>query len=185
MIQTITASFPTTDRQPKRQGAEKSYPEAMLVTHYSDIRKTSRPIRLVVIHCSATREDKSYTPRMLIQDHVDRGFSHAGYHFYITRDGDLYSLRPLALIGAHVRGYNEGSIGICYEGGLDCHGNAKDTRTQAQKIMMAQLLLRLRELWPKVKVCGHRDLSRDLNGDGHISRNEWTKMCPCFDARKL
>ena len=185
MLQPMIVSFPVPNRSQSKQKAEKSYPEATLVTHYTDIRKTSRPIDLVVIHCSATREDKSYTPRMLILDHVNRGYLHAGYHFYITRDGELYSLRPLSLIGAHVRGHNEGSIGVCYEGGLDGHGHPKDTRTQAQKIMMAQLLLRLRELWPNLKVCGHRDLSPDLNGDGKVTRNEWTKVCPCFDARKL
>ncbi len=31
-------------------------------------------------------------------------------------------------------------------------------------------------------VCGHRDLSPDLNGDGAISQNEWCKTCPGFDV---
>ena len=32
------------------------------------------------------------------------------------------------------------------------------------------------------RICGHRDLSPDLNGDGTISPNEWIKDCPCFDV---
>ncbi|MDA5624327.1 N-acetylmuramoyl-L-alanine amidase, partial [Pasteurella multocida] len=31
-------------------------------------------------------------------------------------------------------------------------------------------------------ICGHRDLSPDLNGDGTITPNEWLKDCPCFDV---
>ena len=168
--------------QPKKR---LSLPKPTLIRHYADIMKVTRPINLVVFHCSATQEDRTYTPKQLIRDHLRRGFLHAGYHFYITRGGDLYALRPLSVIGAHVAGHNEKSIGVCYEGGLDRDGLPADTRTTAQKIMMEQLMLRLRELWPDIDVCGHRDLSPDVNGDGVITKSEWTKMCPCFDARKL
>lgn len=179
---TLTSSAPVGTKRVRRK---KSYPEALLTTHYTDIQKVTRPIDLIVIHCSATRENRIYTPGQLISDHMGRGFLHAGYHFYIPRNGDLYTMRPLSIEGAHVAGHNDRSIGICYEGGLDADGKAADTRTPAQRIMMAQLVMRLRELWPKAKVCGHRDLSRDLNGDGKISRDEWVKMCPCFDAKTL
>jgi hypothetical protein len=33
-------------------------------------------------------------------------------------------------------------------------------------------------------VCGHRDLSPDLNGNGEIEPEEWIKQCPCFDVAK-
>ena len=39
-----------------------------------------------------------------------------------------------------------------------------------------------RKLFPKAKIVGHRDLSPDLNGDGIIQPNEWTKLCPSFPA---
>ena len=29
---------------------------------------------------------------------------------------------------------------------------------------------------------GHRDLSPDTDGDGHVEPEEWLKFCPCFDA---
>lgn len=29
---------------------------------------------------------------------------------------------------------------------------------------------------------GRRDLSPDVDGNGHIDPEEWVKQCPCFDA---
>lgn len=96
-----------------------------------------RFINLIVVHCSATRCDRCYTEHDLTTDHLRRGFSGAGYHFYIRKNGDIKSLRPLSLPGAHVRGWNAGSIGVCYEGGLDECGRPADTRTLFQKQLPA------------------------------------------------
>ena len=35
------------------------------------------------------------------------------------------------------------------------------------------------------RLCGHRDLSPDLNGNGEIEPEEWIKECPCFDAAAI
>ena len=78
-----------------------------------------REVRLLVIHCSATRYDRDYPVEALRADHVARGFADIGYHFYITRDGMIHRCRPVNQIGAHAAGWNDQSIGICYEGGLD------------------------------------------------------------------
>ena len=64
--------------------------------------------------------------------------------FYIRRDGTVIPTRPLERMGAHARGYNAYSIGICYEGGLDAQGHFADTRTPAQKQSMQNLILRLK-----------------------------------------
>ena len=76
-----------------------------------------RAISLIVVHCSATREDKSFTEHDLDVCHRRRGFNGVGDHFYIRKNGDIKSTRPLERIGAHARGFNSESIGICYEGG--------------------------------------------------------------------
>ena len=140
-------------------------------------------IRYIVLHCSATRSDRPYPPEALERDHRARGFHGAGYHFYIRQSGTIIPLRPLHQIGAHVRGYNRWSWGVCYEGGLDPNGKATDTRTEAQKVALRQLLVQLKALAPQAEIVGHRDLSPDRNGDGHIDSSEWIKLCPCFDAR--
>ena len=36
--------------------------------------------------------------------------------------------------------------------------------------------------YPGCEVCGHRDLSTDLNGNGEIEPEEWIKACPCFEV---
>ena len=128
-----------------------------------------RTINLIVIHCSATRTNQNYPVTALIRDHADR-FGFTGYHYYITRDGLVYQTRHLQLVGAHAKGYNQHSIGVCYEGGLDPKGQPSDTRTPRQKRALLRLLRKLRRLFPDAEIKGHRDLP-----DVH-------KDCPRFDA---
>ena len=143
-----------------------------------------RFINLIVVHCSATRCDRCYTEHDLTTDHLRRGFSGAGYHFYIRKNGDIKTTREIERIGAHAKGHNQNSIGICYEGGLDCHGHPADTRTEWQKHSLRVLILALLKDYPNCRICGHRDLSPDLNGNGEIEPEEWIKACPCFNAEK-
>ena len=120
-----------------------------------------RPIKLIVIHCSATREDREFTEYDLDICHRRRGFNGTGYHFYIRKNGYIKSTRPLERIGA-----------------------PKDTRTEWQKHSMRVLILTLLKDYPGCRICGHRDLSPDLNGNGEIEPEEWIKACPCFNAEK-
>ncbi|MDY6148631.1 MAG: N-acetylmuramoyl-L-alanine amidase [Porphyromonas sp.] len=145
---------------------------------------TASEVKYIVIHCSATRSNMSYSAWQLDRDHRSRGFREAGYHFYIARSGDISPMRSIHQVGAHVAGYNHCSIGVCYEGGLSPAGVPQDTRTAEQKRTLRQLLGTLVELFPKAEIVGHRDLSPDRNGDGKITTDEYLKACPCFDARK-
>ena len=122
--------------------------------------KNSRMVDLIVIHCSATKETTRLTPLALDRMHRQRGFNGCGYHYYIERDGKINSMRPSEKVGAHARGYNAHSLGICYEGGLDRNGRAADTRTERQKVSLRALVKVLRQLYPTInRVVGHRDLS--------------------------
>lgn len=143
-----------------------------------------RFINLIVVHCSATRCDRSYTEHDLTTDHLRRGFSGACYHFYIRKNGDIKTMRPVGRIGAHARGCNARSIGICYEGGLDEKGRPADTRTGWQRHSLRVLVRTLLLDYPGCRICGHRDLSPDLNGNGEIEPEEWVKQCPCFEVSK-
>ena len=144
-----------------------------------------RKINLIVIHCSATREDRTLTAFDLNLLHRRRGFNGTGYHYYIRKDGTVFLTRPVERIVAHARGFNENSIGICYEGGLDCRGRPADTRTPEQRTSLHLLVRQLQEQFPGCKVCGNRDLSPDLNGNGEIEPEEWIKQCPCFEVKDL
>lgn len=155
----------------------------------SKVGKNAKPrplglVRYIVVHCTGTRFDHSYTPEMLAADHRRRGFLMPGYHFYIRKDGVIHPLRPLHLEGAHVLGHNHESIGVCYEGGVLANWMTADTRTERQHLALERLLIALLRRYPQVSIVGHRDLSPDQNGDGQIEPWEWVKACPCFDATR-
>jgi len=136
-----------------------------------------RKITEIIIHCSATREGKDFTAADISRWHKARGFGasyggrtyHIGYHYVIDLDGTVETGRPEELTGAHCKGHNAHSIGVCYIGGLDADGKtAKDTRTLAQKSAMACLMIQLRNKYPTASIHGHRDFA--------------AKACPSFDA---
>ena len=129
-----------------------------------------RRIDLIIVHCSATRCDRRFSVEDLIACH-DARFGFTGYHYYISRSGTVTQTRHEQLVGAHARGYNQHSLGVCYEGGLDSNGEPKDTRTPRQKRALLRLLRRLKAAHPDARIVGHRDLPGV------------TKACPCFDAQ--
>ena len=147
-------------------------------------------IDAIVIHCSATREGQDVRAADIDKWHKERGFAMIGYNYVVDLDGTVEVGRPLTMDGAHCntagvsgKSYNKHSIGICYVGGLDKYGKAKDTRTPAQKKALAELVERLEMEYPIVEGIGHRDASPDKNGDGEVTKNEWIKECPCFNVR--
>ena len=154
-----------------------------------------RRIDLIVIHCTASRPDQHISMERLDKMHKARGWKCCGYHYYITRDGQLHFGRPEEMVGAHARHYNAHSIGICYEGGLDEKGRADDTRTPAQKLTLYTLLCSLKQDYPDAEIVGHCELPEQrmpielvrswLSRDGsRPSQLEGVhKDCPCFDVR--
>ena len=109
-----------------------------------------------------------------------------GYHFIIKRDGTVETGRPLDAVGSHVEGKNSISVGICMIGGVKEDGKtAEDNFTAQQYAALAEKLREMRRLYPNARICGHRDLSKDRNGDGKITPNEWSKMCPSFDVARF
>ena len=119
-----------------------------------------RTITLIIIHCSAVKPLQQSGVREIDGWHRAKGWKSCGYHYVVRRDGTVETGRPLEMIGAHCKDRNRHSIGICYEGGLDAEGRPADTRTEAQKHAMRELLERLQ---------------------GHNVFNPM-KACPCFNA---
>lgn len=131
-----------------------------------------RKIIYIVIHCSATPEGYNFRAADIDHWHKQRGFKKIGYHYVIDLDGTIELGRPIEEVGAHVKGHNKESIGICYIGGLDGrHLHPADTRTPAQKRAINELVAKLKAQFPNAKVVGHRDLDRH-------------KACPCYDVKR-
>lgn len=142
-----------------------------------------RKINLIVVHCSATPEGRDVTAADINKMHIARGFKKIGYHYVVRLDGTVEMGRKENEIGAHAKGYNANSIGVCYVGGLASDGKTpKDTRTPAQKSALKKLLHTLKQRYPDARIVGHRDLSPDTNHNGKVDKWEWIKACPCFDA---
>lgn len=132
----------------------------------------SRKINDIVVHCADTPAGKYFDIKDIRKWHTDpkpkgRGWSDVGYHFVILLDGTIEEGRPINTSGAHVKGHNSDSIGICYIGG----GNGDDTRTTAQKVALVYLIGTLKRLFPEAIVLGHRDYPGV------------TKKCPGFNAK--
>lgn len=134
-----------------------------------ELKKSSRNINEIIIHCTATPEGKDYTVDTIRQWHRQRGFSDVGYHYIIHPNGQIDDGRDVNVAGAHCSGHNSHSIGIAYIGGMTADNkSAKDTRTDEQRTAIKRLLCALRSIYPKAKIHGHRDFA--------------AKACPSFDA---
>ena len=138
--------------------------------------------------------------------HAERGFErgavaragfnpslgHIGYHFIIDLAGNTLLGRGLEEVGAHAAGFNANSIGICMVGGLEKVGQFTPAQWKAlYNLVLWQAHVQKIPLAPPRRngnlmaggICGHRDLSPDLNHDGIAQPSEWLKTCPGFDVR--
>ena len=159
-----------TEQYPMTIAGDPVASEDHLLTHVENSQFMSpQSVRFIIIHCSATRETRDYTPEQLKHDHLQRGFIDVGYHYYIRKDGTTTQHRRLNEVGAHCRPFNRCSIGICYEGGLDAKGKPKDTRTLKQRASLIGLLLDLHRQFPKAVIRGHNEMP------GASPRE-----CPCY-----
>ena len=138
-----------------------------------------REIKQIHIHCSATKTD-NISASTIRRWHLQRGWSDIGYHYVINSAIEFG--RPLHRMPASARGHNSNAAAICYVGGLDENGKAKDTRTPRQKELLIKLIKQLKAKYPNATIHGHRDFSPDKNKDGKIDTWEYMKACPCFDA---
>ena len=68
--------------------------------------------RIILHHAAA----KKCSAEDIHRWHLNNGWSGAGYHFLVRKDGTIYRLRPEDKVGAHAYGSNYDSLGICFEG---------------------------------------------------------------------
>ena len=127
-----------------------------------------RTINSIIIHCTATKPLAHINVNDVRRWHRERGFNDIGYHYLVLVDGTVEVGRPLNETGAHCKGHNAQSIGVCYVGGLNDKGKPADTRTPAQRAALRNLLITLKRQYPNAIIYGHRDFA--------------AKACPCFDA---
>ena len=140
----------------------------LLLSLSDELVMSRRNIKQIIVHCTDTKEGKNYTLADITKWHKEKGYNTSGYHYVIDINGKIMNGRDVNVIGAHCKGYNSYSIGVCYIGGRGSDNVTKDTRTKEQKDSLLNLLKRLKILYPQAKIYGHRNFAN--------------RMCPCFDA---
>lgn len=85
--------------------------------------------------------------------HLSKGWAGIGYHFYVRLGGEVYRGRPQNTIGAHCIGYNEWSIGVCFEGNYQTDREMPAAQLKAGK----ELITYLKGVYPNAKVKMHKN----------------------------
>lgn len=126
----------------------------------------------IVVHSAATRARQVEVDRDWIDRvHRKRGFLTIGYHYVIKRDGTVEVGRAEDEVGAHCRGSNSSSIGICMAGGVAEDGKTPERNfTSDQYAALYALIVGIKERWGNLIVAGHRDMPGQATA------------CPSFDV---
>lgn len=139
-----------------------------------------RDINEIIIHCSATAPNwmagKGVAAKMAEIDrwHKARGWKNGfGYHYLIDRDGKVAKGRPLEQIGAHVRGRNRNSVGICLVGarGASATDNFDEHFTNRQRVALKKQVDFLQKQFGAVLISGHNEYAN--------------KGCPGFQVKPM
>lgn len=125
----------------------------------------------IIIHCADTYAEQDIGAAEIDQWHKQQGWDGIGYHKVIRRDGTIEDGRPLGAQGAHAKGYNSTTIGVCMVGGRGADGKPENNFTPAQWKALKDVVAMINGLYLGLTVIGHRDVDKK-------------KACPCFDAKK-
>lgn len=121
-------------------------------------------IKFLVIHCSDSEDSKSYTAADIHKLHLKFGWNGIGYHKVISRSGLIENGRPEFWIGAHVKGYNDKSLGVCLI------GRKKFTKNQFSSLKL--VIKDWKNKYPKAEIVGHYEITNS------------SKTCPNFNVKK-
>lgn len=76
----------------------------------------------IVIHHTASKDGEGLDRDEITKMHNARGFSEIGYHFLIDKiEGEYTAVvgRPLDIMGAHAKGFNQSSVGVSFTGNFE------------------------------------------------------------------
>lgn len=116
---------------------------------FKDMSTRKSTERIIIHHADA----KNCSAEDIHRWHLNNGWSGAGYHFLVRKDGTIYRLRPEEKVGAHAYGANYNSLGICFEGDY-----MQEDMTEAQKEAGKELVAYLKNKYNITTVQAHRDV---------------------------
>ena len=131
-----------------------------------------RDIKQLIIHCADTYVSMDVGVDEIRSWHVDgNGWDDIGYHYVIRRNGMVGKGRPDDVVGAHARGMNSKSLGICIVGGKGLDNQPEVNYTYAQWDSLLTLCNNLSDNHPEADVIGHCDVP------------DSGKTCPNFNVK--
>lgn len=116
---------------------------------FRDMSTREATERIILHHADA----KKCSAEDIHRWHLNNGWSGAGYHFLVRKDGKIYRLRPEDKVGAHAYSSNYNSIGICFEGNF-----MEEDMPEAQKQSGKELVAYLKDKYNIKVVQAHRDV---------------------------
>ncbi len=130
-----------------------------------NLSKRSKTKYIILHHRAGSGDVQS-----IHKGHLANGWSGIGYHFYVRKDGSVFRGRPIGTVGAHCTGYNDKSIGVCFE------GNFEDEKMLPAQLKAGQeLILHLKGLYPDAEVKKHRDFQSTACPGGNFPFEEIRK----------
>ncbi len=85
--------------------------------------------------------------------HLNNGWTGIGYHYFVRKDGSIWTGRPEDATGAHCIPVNKNSIGICAEGSF-----MKETMSSTQKEAIKLLISNIKSRYGNLPIYGHKEL---------------------------
>lgn len=87
----------------------------------------------IILHHTGVIKDQ--TVQQIHNYHIGKGWIGIGYNFFVYKNGEIYKGRGLEYVGAHCKGHNEHTIGICAVGDYN-----NELMTNAQKQSITKLI---------------------------------------------
>lgn len=112
--------------------------------------KRSKTTRIILHHAAAIK----CTAQDIHRWHLNNGWTGIGYHFFINKQGKIYSGRPENVVGAHAGNNNLDSIGVCFEGNFE-----KEQMTNEQIKSGKELVSYLKGKYNIIVVQKHKDVN--------------------------
>lgn len=124
-----------------------------------------RNIQRIIVHCSDTEGGDAESIRKYHVSH--NGWDDIGYHYVITKEGVIERGRPEERSGAHCKGANFDSLGVCLIG--------KHDFSETQFESLRYLVSALKKRHGPITVWPHNAFS---------SAKKQGKTCPNFDVNE-
>jgi len=134
-------------------------------------------VKHIVTHCSATKPSQNVTADVIRKWHVEEnGWLDIGYHFVILPNGDIEQGRQINVSGAHARGFNRNSIGVCLVGGLDEDGDPSSNYSVDQITSWIYLCKVLEKIFVNARMIGHNELDTNKTCPNFIVSEKWADI---------